>query len=288
MTAFEHLPTEVRPDVGQFNVFRREEFHGPLARPIPYTRGEFFKVTYLVGRGRVTYADQVVETGTRSLLFSNPQLPYRWESLGGGQGGFFCVFTKTFFDRFGPLAEYPVFAPGYHKVFDVTEGDAPKVEAVFQRMFDEIASDYLYRYDVLRLLVLDLVHQAMKAYAPVGTLTESNAARRLAGRFAELLERQFPLESPSQRLLLRAPSEFAEALGVHVNHLNRSLREATGRSTSEAIAERLAQEARLLLQRTTWNVAEIAYALGYQDPSHFIQFFRRHFGKTPRQFRDSV
>jgi len=48
----------------------------------------------------------------------------------------------------------------------------------------------------------------------------------------ELLERQFPIESPIQRMKLRSPIDFANQLAVHVNHLNRAIKETMGKTTS--------------------------------------------------------
>jgi len=87
---------------------------------------------------------------------------------------------------------------------------------------------------------------------------------------------------------LRSPVDFAEQLSVHVNHLNRSLKEITGKTTSQLIAERVSQEARILLKRTNWNISEIAYSLGFEELSHFINFFKKHFNQTPKAFRDRV
>src|SRR6478735_2018711 len=50
--------------------------------------------------------------------------------------------------------------------------------------------------------------------------------------FLELLERQFPIESTSRPLKLRTAQDYATALNLHVNYLNRAVKETTGRSTT--------------------------------------------------------
>ena len=103
--------------------------------------------------------------------------------------------------------------------------------------------------------------------------------------FTELLERQFPIESPARRLGLHSASDFAQQLAVHVNHLNRCVRDTTGKTTTAHIAERLASEARALLRHTDWNVAEVGYSLGFDEPAHFNYFFKKQTGQTPSAFR---
>ncbi|MCH5683083.1 helix-turn-helix domain-containing protein [Niabella sp. W65] len=86
-------------------------------------------------------------------------------------------------------------------------------------------------------------------------------------------------------MTLKTPSDYAQALSVHINHLNRSVKETTGKTTSEQIAARIAKEAGALLQHTDWNIADIAYSLGFEYPSYFTNFFRKHTGKSPNQLR---
>ena len=47
----------------------------------------------------------------------------------------------------------------------------------------------------------------------------------------------------------------------------------------------LVQEAHALLKHTTWNVAEISYSLGFEEPAHFSNFFRKRAGTTPSAAR---
>ena len=84
---------------------------------------------------------------------------------------------------------------------------------------------------------------------------------------------------PLSQLLL------ADALGMTPVHLNRVLKEATGHTTTTLLGNRLAHEAKLLLQQTTHNVSEIADRLGFTDAAHFCTFFKRCTGLTPGDFR---
>ena len=84
---------------------------------------------------------------------------------------------------------------------------------------------------------------------------------------------------------MRYPSDFADALMIHVNHLNRRLKEVTGKTTSELIAEKLEVESCTLLRHSHYTCSEIAFALGFAELPHFINFFKRRVGVTPNSFR---
>ena len=112
-----------------------------------------------------------------------------------------------------------------------------------------------------------------------------NATSRITNLFMDLMERQFPVEHTVEPLKLRTAQDFAERLSVHVNYLNRSVKEVTGKPTSVHIAGRIVSEAKALLQYTDWSVADIAYALGFEYPTYFNNYFKRATGATPRSFR---
>jgi AraC-like DNA-binding protein len=84
---------------------------------------------------------------------------------------------------------------------------------------------------------------------------------------------------------LKTAQDYAKNLNVHVNYLNRSVKEVTGRPTTAHITERTVSEAKALLQHTNWNVADIAYALGFEYPTYFNNFFKKITGTNPTSFR---
>lgn len=152
-------------------------------------------------------------------------------------------------------------------------------------MHTEISSDYAFKYDLLRNYTLELIHYGQKLKPIVAASNGVNASSRILGLFIELLERQFPIENTNQVLQLRTASDFADTLRIHVNHLNKVLKETTGRTTTEIIASRINQEAKILLKQTTWNVSEIAYSLGFEEVAHFSNFFKKHTKVSPAAFR---
>ena len=281
------VPPNLRQEIGHFNVFNREEFCGPKSKPAPYSRRDYYKISLMIGNNRFHYADKSLEIRGDALLFANPQVPYQCEPLEGEQSGFFCIFTESFMNRSGGirLQDLPVFRPGGHPIFLLDEAQTAVVRDVFVRMTSEIASEYVYKYDALRNYVFELIHDAQKIEPVTRHYEHPNASTRISTLFVELLERQFPIESPQQQVRLRKASDFAGQLSVHVNHLNRALKEVTGKTTTILIAERLVQEAKALLRHTDWNVSEVAYGLGFEEPAHFNNFFRKHTKMRPTEFR---
>ena len=283
---FDWMPENFKNEMGHFNVFPLEPFVGEKAQPIPYKRRDFYKISLAKGNSKVYFADQVVEVKKQALCFSNPQIPYKWEHLKEYRSGYFCIFNTHFFHQFGNLNQYSVFQPNGTHIFELKDEQVALIEPIYQRMLDEINSDYVYKYDVLRNLVFELLHFAMKMESSASLENKNlNASQRIAALFLELLERQFPIDDAHQRMQFRTASDFAGQLNIHVNHLNRAVKEVTQKTTSQLIAERTVQEAKILLKHSHWNVAEIGFALGFQEPTHFNSFFKKQLGTSPLKYR---
>ena len=84
---------------------------------------------------------------------------------------------------------------------------------------------------------------------------------------------------------LRTAQDFAGNLHVHINYLNSAVKEVTGKPTTAHIADRIVSEAKALLQHTNWSIAEIAYALGFEYPTYFNNFFKKKTGYVPKSER---
>jgi AraC family transcriptional regulator, transcriptional activator of pobA len=283
---FDWIPDTIRNEIGHFNVFEHEPIEIGKTKPIPYKRRDFYKIMLVVGNIDMNYADKVVSIKKQALFFSNPQIPYNCEYLERIEEGYYCIFNQHFFHKFGELHHYSVFQPTGNHVFELTDEQVAHIKPFYQKMFAEINSDYVHKYDVLRNLVFELLHFAMKMQ-PSSQFDKQpvNASQRISTLFLELLERQFPIDENHPSVNLRSASDFANQLNIHVNHLNRAIKETTEKTTTQIIAERILQEAKIMLKQSNWNVSEIAYALGFTEVTHFNNFFKKHTQINPSQFR---
>ena len=102
------------------------------------------------------------------------------------------------------------------------------------------------------------------------------------------MDRQFPVDYPNAILSLRTPADYANRLSVHVNHLNKVVKEITGKTTSEMIAERIIKEGTQYLLHTHLSISEIAYSLGFETVAYFSKFYRKHTGKSPSEVREQA
>ncbi len=280
-----------RPNLGEFAVLSIAEAHARMGpdHAMPYNRRAYYKISLIEGRNRVEYADRSLEITDRALLFASPRVPYHYAPIEGRQAGTFCVFTDAFLavdPRGAGVDALPLFRPGGYPVFALTAEQAREVDGIFTKLRREVVGDYTYRQEAIVNYLFELIHYGQKLSPLMDTTggTPTNGSR-LVELFRELLHRQFAGLRPERPLMLRAAGDYAGQLAVHVNHLNTVLKAATGHTTTALIQQRLLQEARVLLLHTDWTIAEVAFALGFRERSHFSAFFRQRGGQSPTDFR---
>jgi AraC family transcriptional activator of pobA len=268
--------------------FKVYEINGDLSKIPSYNRRDYYKICINTSKSLIHYADRGIETDGTILFFGNPYIPYSWDIISPSYEGYACVFTEDFLklnDRSESLHECPLFKIGGTPIFYLSDEQKTFIASLFQKMIIEQNTDYVFKDDLIRNYVNLIIHESMKMQPSENFFKHKNASSRITSLFIELLERQFPIESKDQPLVLKTPQDYAKSLAVHVNHLNRSVKEITGKSTTAHITERIISEAKALLQHTDWSIADIGYSLGFDYPSYFNNYFKRLTGTVPRSLR---
>ncbi|WP_195437526.1 helix-turn-helix domain-containing protein [Parabacteroides goldsteinii] len=270
-----------------FNIFSRQCNFGT----VQFSYREFYKITLIIGVGKLYYADKWILVNRPALLFSNPLVPYAWESISEEQKGMFCIFNEQFVqseEKNGSLANTPLFKITGDKVFFLDDTQVDKVLDIYMQMQEENQSGYVNKSDVLRCYLHLLIHTALKMQDFNQYESFPNASQRITELFIELLDRQFPIDYPHAILNLRTPADYANRLSVHINHLNKVVKDTTGKTTSEMIAERITKECTQYLLHSNLSISEIAYSLGFETVSYFSKFYRKHTGKSPSEIREQA
>ncbi len=267
-----------------FNVFQIES--GGAATRI-YSRKDFYKICLTTGKSIIHYADKSFDAEGTVLFFGNPHIPYSWETISTSYVGYTCLFSEEFLksDRSESLQHSPLFKIGGTPILKITEQQREFLSTLFQKMIEEQKTDYTYKDDLIRNYINLIIHEALKLTPSENFDQHRNASSRITSVFLELLERQFPIEDTEKPLQLKTAQDYAKNLNVHANYLNRAVKEVTGKPTTAHISERIISEAKALLQHTDWNISDIAYALGFEYPTYFNNFFKKITGTNPKSLR---
>lgn len=83
-------------------------------------------------------------------------------------------------------------------------------------------------------------------------------------------------------------AQYAEALRVSSDRLHDICTTGLGKTPKALVSERLAHEAAIRLERSALTIEQLGHALGFGDPAHFSNFFRRMTGMAPGRYRKLV
>ncbi len=252
-----------------------------------YSRKDFYKICLTTGKSIIHYADKSFDAEGTVLFFGNPHIPYSWETISTSYVGYTCLFSEEFLksDRSESLQHSPLFKIGGTPILKITKQQREFLSTLFQKMIDEQQTNYVYKDDLIRNYINLIIHEALKLQPSENFDQHRNASSRITSVFLELLERQFPIEDSERPLQLKTAQDYAKSLNVHANYLNRAVKEVTGKPTTAHISERIINEAKALLQHTDWNISDIAYALGFEYPTYFNNFFKKITGTNPKSLR---
>jgi AraC family transcriptional activator of pobA len=220
----------------------------------------------------------------RTLAFTFPDQIFFKNNISADASGYYILFKEGFLDGLLPAArlpeEFPFLSITGAPLFQVTDDELSAMVALVYKMDEEMHQDRPERVKAVQLYLYLILLEAKRSYLRQGLDKPAPVAAgpALAGRFRKLVGANF--------LTTRTVADYAALLAVSPNHLNKVVKEVTGKTASDSISEMLVQEAKSLLRYTDSSVAEIAYRLDFSDPASFNRFFKGGTGETPLAWRN--
>ena len=181
--------------------------------------------------------------------------------------GFFTVAERHLFETRGREAQTR-FLPSTHPV-------AEQFAALVGHPED--SRDLVRRAQVLGVAAAFFAEELMRHQAP--------APRGISAqqRFQEIVCRM-----PDIELVQHTPEDLAALCGCSTRHFNRLFREHFGEPPRARQTELRLLKARQLLATSDAKVIEVALDSGYRSLSLFNSLFKRRFGMSPSEFRETV
>lgn len=273
---------------------RHFEIHHRCALPdvINAHRLDFYMLFMVVqGEGIHTFGTKEYYIRENMLCFVAPHMVQSWRAEKENQKGYFVGFSETFFhegcENKHFLQERPFFQLDGNAVLTLTDAQAQHYLTLFRFMLEEYQSANAHSPHILRSQLQLLIHKANAHALQEGQTYETTHAAgiRLLKSFKELYLHDFRALGDGKGLALKKIAEYADAMGVSQNHLNDTVKSITGKSAGQLIREHLANQATMCLLHADKSIGEIAYALGFEDPSYFARFYKSQTGKSPSEFR---
>jgi AraC-like DNA-binding protein/mannose-6-phosphate isomerase-like protein (cupin superfamily) len=153
----------------------------------------------------------------------------------------------------------------------------PQVALLVQQLAQELATPQVATDRLVSIGVEALGCYIVRAIAREPRLQTASEPRVL--RAVELI-----LRDPGADLSV---ADLADELAMSPRHFERCFKEALGVTPKQYQIDARVGVAREWLATTDQPVADIALQLGFKNPSHFAETFRKLVGQTPTAFRQS-
>ncbi len=257
-----------------------------LKKKIGPIKTEYYRVA-LFRQGTVTLQIGLerFQPVRNSLVFGFPGQIFSLDAPSDDLRNYYCLFSTEFVLKSGDLKTIVEHSPFYSYAgspcFQVTEEEGAALEALILEMNAEVKHKRPGTGQAIRALLQLILIQANRRYGVnlFSTATAGYSHSLLFNRFIKLV---------SQHVLTRRKvADYATMLHVSADHLNRTVKQLSGKTANRYIDEMLLLEACALLRHSALSVAEIAYQLEFADPSHFNKFFKKLAGCTPLHYRDT-
>lgn len=249
----------------------------------PHRHHELHQLVWVwQGAGEVELDEKLLQLKA-PVLISIPRSVvhgFRWEP---GSEGTVVTLADSFKDDLALLAGDAAIGAALQQPLVIEHAGDGEAVARLTAAFGAIAREFVYE-QVGRTTAIS--GQLLLLFAQLARLRQQNLHSSLAPnvrgadayrRFRELVETHFRAQWPV--------SSYATALAATERSLRRLTHKFAHQSPLQLIHRRLLLEAKRNLLYTAMPIAEVGYALGFEDPSYFTRFFIDHAGQTPLQFR---
>jgi AraC-like DNA-binding protein len=257
-----------------------------LMSTLPYPhRHDFYQIDWVEhGTGHHIIDSVKYEVKPKTLFFMAPGQIHDFV-LSDDTVGFTINFSAEFFvlqlQNKNMLSELPVYdLDNSMQALYLDDAQARSIVETLNAIGEEYVSDQGGWADMIRSYLYILLMKASRMAEPGVGVDPASRSLFLARRFKSLLEKEFST--------VQEVSEYAQMLRVNERSLNEAVRRATGTTAAKLIRERVMLEAKRLLLHSEVSVAEVADRLAFEDPAYFSRAFKKHTGRSPLEFRQSL
>lgn len=218
-----------------------------------------------------------------TILFLNKDIVHRFDNKNNYDGKL-ILFTDSFFCKIESDTKFLRNSILFNDFFSVSQIQVQKQSKLFtdllQQMTDELQnSKDTSQADILQNLLHNFLLYSEREKRKQNFIEiKKDADFDYVMLFKQLLETEYKNQ--------KRVNYYAKEISITEKRLNLATAKVLGKTPKEIINDRIMLEAKRILAHTTESVKEIAFHLGFEEPTNFIKYFKKHSLTTPIEFRE--
>ncbi|MCS3800021.1 helix-turn-helix domain-containing protein [Niastella sp. OAS944] len=247
-------------------------------------RANFYHIFWFANGPHTHFVDfNPITIKKNSLLFVNKEQVQSFDQRGNVDGKL-ILFTDRFFakstDDHRFLNNSILFNDFMEPAVINLNKKTDELTAYFQQIEKEfVNTDDAGHYDLLRNSLHNFLMQAERQRRQSGFKEiKKGADLDYLTLFKELVGQHFKE--------YKSVNHYARQINVSEKRLGQATLKTIGKTPKQVIDDRIVLEAKRLLTHTSQSIKQIGYYLGFEEPTNFIKYFRKHEGVTPIEFRE--
>ena len=198
--------------------------------------------------------------------------------------GFCLVFTEAFFvscfSNYTGNFVFRLFNPQLFSPILQIPKDSDFVD-YFNLLHKEFNTlDAFNQKNIIKSLLTILISKAENLKQKQSKNFVDSSKLELFQKFNSLIENYYTKS--------RNASFYANKLAITYKHLNTICKEVMNKTAKNVIDDFIILQAKRKLINTSIKSNELAYDLGFEDPTNFTKYFKKHTGLTPNSFIKSL
>jgi len=218
-----------------------------------------------------------------TILFLNKNTVQRFDHKTKFEGKA-ILFTDSFFCKTESDTKILRNSILFNDLFSISQFQINKQGNIFSDILQSMASELQkpkdnYQSDILQNLLHNfLLYSERERRKQNFTEIKKSADLDFVMLFKDLLEINFKNQ--------KQVNFYAKEIIITEKRLNQATSKVFGKTPKEIIDDRIILEAKRILAHTSNNIKEIGYELGFEEPTNFIKYFKKHSLVTPVKFRE--